>query len=72
MKVETKDEKFRLTFSNLRLSWPPSYNSTFGYQKAYEGPVHQKSDFEVIKPKLLGIGDELSAYCKGSKAKDTW
>ena len=41
MKVDTKDEKFRLTFSNLRLSWPPSYNSTFGYQRIGQNGIRR-------------------------------
>lgn len=72
MRVDVKDEKFRLTFSNLKLSWPPSYNSTVGYQKGHTGPIATKGDLDAIKPKLLALGDQiLSSISKGA-TKSNW
>lgn len=71
MRVDMKDQKFKLTFSNIRLSWPPSYNATFGAQAGHDGPVSTKGDMDAIKPKLLAFGPQLSAAIqKNSGAKD--
>ena len=59
MRVDIKDEKFRLTFSNLHLSWPPSYNRTYGAQPGHDGPVGTKGDLDKIKPELLYFGNQL-------------
>lgn len=59
LRVDIKDQKFKLTFSNIKLSWPPSYNSTFGAQSGHDGPVSQQGDLDAIKPKLLDFGNEL-------------
>jgi len=72
MRVDTKDEKFRVTFSNLMLSWPSSYNTTFGYQKGKEVLVWQKGDVQIIRPELLKIAAKIKAYVKGSKEKGDW
>jgi hypothetical protein len=71
MRVDTKDEKFRLTFSNLRISWPPRVDS-LGYHSAYEGPINLMSNLNVIKPKLLEFGDQIASSITGSKGKETW
>ena len=71
MRVDTKDEKFRLTFTNLRLSWPPRVDS-LGYHAAYNGPINQMSDVNKIKPKLLGFGDQISSSITGAKGSDNW
>ena len=71
MRVDTKDEKFRVTFSNLMLSWPARYDS-LGYHKAHEGPVWQRSEAKKIRPELLRIAVQIKAYIKDSKGKDDW
>ena len=72
MRVDTKDEKFRLTFSNLKLTWPPSYNSTFGAQRGHEGPVSTKADLDTIKPVLLKFGDEIRSHMEKGATKNNW
>lgn len=72
MRVDTKDEKFRATFSNLILSWPSSYNSTFGYQKGKEVPVWQKGDVQKIRPELLKIAAKIKESIVNSKTKEKW
>jgi len=59
MRVDMKDQRFKLTFSNIRLSWPPSYNSTFGAQSGHDAPVSRQSDLDAIKPKLLNFGGDI-------------
>ena len=71
MRVDIKDQKFKLTFSNIRLSWGASYNSVVGVQSAHDGPVSLQGDMDAIKPKLLVLGSEIvDAIQKNSKTKD--
>jgi hypothetical protein len=72
MRVDMKDQKFKLTFSNIRVSWPPSYNSTYGAQPGHDGPVNLKGDFDSIKPRLLGLGPELVAAVQHNAVKKDW
>lgn len=69
IRADMKDDKFRLTFSNLGLSWPASYGPPSS--PAYDGPVNMQSDMDAIKPRLLLLGDDLrNAILKGRQAKD--
>jgi hypothetical protein len=72
MRVDIKDQKFRLTFSNLRLSWPSSYNRTYGAQPGYDGPIRTQGDLDTIKPELLKFGDQLLASFRKNKGKSDW
>ncbi len=72
MRVDIKDQKFRLTFSNIRLSWPPSYSSTLGAQPGHDGPVQNQGDIDTIKPKLLKFGDQLLASFNKDRKKSDW
>lgn len=71
MKVEAKDERFRMTFSNLRLTWPPSYNS-LGAQPGHEGPISTQGDLNKVKPVLLKMGDDIAAFIKSSANNSEW
>ena len=64
MKYEAKDERFRLTFESLTLSWPSSVDS-LGYHPAYEGTMWQQGDYDLAKPILLDLGllAELCQSC---------
>lgn len=72
MRVDTKDGKFRLTFTNIRLAWSGSYNTTVGYMPAHEGPVQMQNDMDAIKPKLLAFGDQLTQAIKANAAAKPW
>jgi hypothetical protein len=72
MRVDIKDQKFRLTFSNLRLTWPPSYNRTTGASPAYDGPINRQSDLDAVKAVLLTYGDQLLASFGKDKRKSDW
>lgn len=71
MRVDTKDEKFRLTFTNINLSWPASYNSGI-FSPAYNGPVHNKYDLDVIKPNLLKFGNEITHSLNENTSSSNW
>lgn len=72
MRVDIKDQKFRLTFSNLHLSFPPSYDRTFGAQRGYDGPINRQSDLDAARPVLLKFGDQLLASFGKEKGKSDW
>ena len=72
MRVDIKDQKFRLTFSNLHLSWPPSYNTTFGVQSGHDGPIRTQSDLDAVRPELLKFGDQLLFSFGKEKGKSDW
>lgn len=67
MRIDTKDSKFRITFSDISLIMPPSPGFA-----GFEGLVRQKGDMEVIRPKLLSFGDEIGTYMKKGKASSDW
>jgi hypothetical protein len=72
MRVDVKDERFRLTFDKLKLTWPPSYNSTYGIQSGYEGPVKTKADLDAIKPALLNIGNRICSHIGKGHIRNDW
>jgi len=72
MRVDVKDDKFRQTFNNLMLSWPASYNTVVGYQKARKVPVTLQGDIDKIRPRLLALGEQMAAAITTSRAKDEW
>jgi len=66
MRTDIKDQKFRLTFSNIRVTWPPAQS-----RAAYDGPMSQKG-IDLVAPVLLKFGDEITASMKNNKAKSDW
>lgn len=66
MRVDVKDNKFKLTFSNIGLILPGQAGA-----RPYDGPVGQKSDLDKIKAKLQTLGPEIViAIKKGTSKKD--
>lgn len=72
IRAETKDNKYRLAFSNLRLGLPASTNTVTGFSPASEPAVWSQSDIDVIKPKLLAFGNDIKASLGKSAAKSNW
>ncbi|MBD1584880.1 hypothetical protein [Pseudoalteromonas sp. S16_S37] len=66
-----KDQKFRISFSNIKLSWPASYSAGIS-SPAYDGPINSKADMDAIKPVLLKFGDEILASIGSSKNEGDW
>jgi hypothetical protein len=54
MRVETHEGAGRITFKDVRLTWPER-----SYRPSYDGPVRPYGDWEAVKARLLGLGDEL-------------
>jgi hypothetical protein len=67
MRVDIKDQRFRLTFSNLRLSWP-----TVPGRPSYDGPFGSESSLNDAKNALLLFGDQMLASFTRDKKKDDW
>lgn len=72
MRVDTKDQKFRLTFTNINIAWPSSYNSIIGVIKAHDAPVATKEELDRIRPILLEFGDQVLAAVKSDNARSDW
>lgn len=71
MKVEARDGRFRLTFSNVLMSYPP-YNNMGVSRPGYDEPVASKADMDNIRAKLLAIGPEIVAGLKANHASGDW
>ena len=72
MRVDMKDERMRVTFTNINLAIPATYNRTFGVIPAYEGPIKTQNDLDAISPKLIALGDALAAAVTAPKKSDDW
>ncbi len=73
MRVDVRDEKFRLTFSDLQLAWQASYNTLSGMQPANRGsPLAAQNDLDLVRPALLAFGEEIKASLTRQKASSDW
>lgn len=71
MRIDMKDDKFKLAFSNIRIITSPSYSSALGVQSGSNEPMGFRGELDVIKPKLLTFGNEIIAsFRKGSDSKN--
>ena len=62
MRMDIKDERFRLNFTNISLAWP-----------GYAGQaVMVKSDFERASVQLLDLGDKIAANVGAQDKKQDW
>ena len=68
MRVDVKDTKIRLTFTNILLTWPPSNSSLSGHK----GPIATQGVLDDVKPALLKIGDEIVAFIGNPKNSSDW
>lgn len=67
MRMDMKDSKFKLTFSNLRITFPPSNG-----QRGLDRPLTVRGEIEDAKPKLLALGNDLVAAIKKNGAAKDW
>ncbi len=72
LKTDVKDEKFRVTFSNLKLAWPASDNKDYPYAANMGSPVQSEAQLTDIKKGLLTLGETLSSSLSKSKANGNW
>jgi len=71
MRVDMKDDKFRLTFSNLHVAWPAKSDSA-GYHPASDFEMWQQEDYDVARPVLLHFGEEIKTCLSNEVKSDKW
>jgi hypothetical protein len=67
IRIDMKDERFRIVFSNIMLYWPASKSFP-----SYKGPVNLKSDMDAIRLALLQFGDDICTAVTSGGAKSDW
>lgn len=67
MRVDMKDQKMKLTFSNLGISWPYSQSAP----SADHLPVRE-DQMSDVRPALIKLGDELRAAIDKEQTKANW
>ena len=68
LRVDMKDQKFKLAFTNMSWSAPGSNTSP-----AYDNiPLSRKGEIEEVKPALDKIGDQLRDAIVKEKAEKDW
>jgi hypothetical protein len=71
MRVDMKDDKFRLTFSNLHVAWPARSDS-MGYHAAGDFEMWQQDDYDLARPILLHFSDEIKTSLLKEAKSDKW
>jgi len=71
MRVDIKDQRFRLTFSNIKLVCPPS-NSGMFVSSGYNGPINTQSRFDSVKLELLEFGNEVLCFLSKENNQKDW
>lgn len=66
MNVDIKDERFKISFTNLGVSWPYAPQ-----RAAYDGPLTTSGSIKESKPVLLAYGDEILAYMNKTETRDS-
>ncbi|AJD46732.1 hypothetical protein S7S_01540 [Isoalcanivorax pacificus W11-5] len=70
MKIEVRDQRFRVTYSNINLAWPASYNNGIA-SPARNAPIHNKSDMDGAKAELTQLTESMrSSLSSGAKSND--
>ena len=70
MRVDIKDQRFRLTFTNVRWTVPPTYGQFA--MPAVDMPLRFQNEWDLVRPKLLTFGDQILGSLQRSVAKDDW
>jgi hypothetical protein len=67
MRVDMKDERFKITFSNLRLIFPASTTGP-----AEEHPLTSQGALDDVRPMLLKIGPAILKSVEQEEDKGDW
>ena len=67
MRVDMKDGRFKITFSNLRLIFPPSSTGP-----GSEHPVTTQGALDDIRPMLLKIGPAILKSVEEEEGEEDW
>lgn len=68
MRMDTKAERFKLSYSNLSLSWPAKH----GVKAAYNGDIPTKGDVEIVRARLLLLGNDLATSLQTEPKGGDW
>ena len=72
IRVDTKDNKMRVTYNDLTIKRPASYNSGI-FQSASENPIYLQSEKDSITAKLDVLTDEMAEKIKsGQNYNSNW
>ncbi|MFK3846638.1 DUF4468 domain-containing protein [Stenotrophomonas sp. NPDC078853] len=71
MRMEAREGRFRLTFTNVRLHWPAKVNAGVA-QPEFEGAVRRERDLEKIRPKLEAFGAGIQSKLANRAASNEW
>ncbi|WP_159017262.1 DUF4468 domain-containing protein [Cognatiluteimonas profundi] len=71
MKVEGKDGRFRLSFTNVHLELPP-YSNVGLSLPARDEAVSRREDMDNIRAKLLEFGPQLVASIGKAESSNAW
>lgn len=72
MRVDMKDDRFRLTFSNIGLVWAAAVYNGVVSPANDGGAVHSQKDRDKIQAALLAFGPQLQAAMTTSARSDDW
>src|SRR4030067_1436563 len=67
MRVDTKEQKFKITFSNITFSMPPSTYVPSGLER----PVLQ-AELDDARPSLIELGTQLRSAIDKEQTKANW
>lgn len=67
MRIDIKDQKFRITYSNINFIMPPSVQIPSGLER---GVV--QSEFDATRPALLALTDKLRTTIEKEKTTTNW
>lgn len=69
--VDVKDNKFRISFTNLSIYTPASYNSGVTYPSR-EWQPYEKEEYSKLRPFLLKQGESIKASFNSSVINKDW
>lgn len=71
MKLEARDGRFRLTFTNINLYWPAKITSGIRTPEN-DSPIAYQNQMDEVKPVLLAFGTAIQKSLIQNKATDDW
>lgn len=72
MKEEIKEQKARISFENLKISWPSSYAQFLGHIPAGEQPLQYQGDLDGAKENFSIMTKDLQTYILRSSKDNNW
>ena len=71
MRLDVKNEKFRLIFNDLKMFCPEKDPGVY-YQQDQMSPPVTRGDLDAIKAELLNFGDRIVKQLKNARAQNDW